>query len=490
MVEKTSLGSASPVLLVDDEPHILLSFEAMLHSGGISDTICCHDGRKVMPLLENQKISVALLDLSMPYVSGQELLQLVTERHPDIPVIVVTGANDLRTAIDCMKAGAYDYLVKPPDEEQLLASVRRAIETNRLRAENEALKAGLLSDDLQHPECFSAIISRSPSMLALFRYIEAVAATGQPILIAGETGVGKELFARAIHDTSRLKGAFVAVNAAGLDDQAFADTLFGHKKGAFTGADERRDGLIKQAAGGTLFLDEIGDVPSSSQVKLLRLLQEREYLPLGSDVAQLSNARIVASTHRNLGALMSQEKFRADLYYRFRTHQIVVPPLRERKEDIPLLLDHFLESAAKQLQKSKPTPPAELVSMLATYDYPGNIRELEAMVVDAVSNHQSGVLSMSTFESTISAENTARGRGQSASSHIEKDSPYARLRVLPSLKEASDQLVAEAMRRSKGNQSLAARLLGVSQSALSQRLKKQVKGATPSSKGNKISNIN
>jgi two-component system response regulator HydG len=379
----------------------------------------------------------------------------------------------VQEAVDCIQAGAYDYIIKPPDNERLLSSVRRALEASRLRRECLSLKERILSEEIRHPDIFSAIVTQSPSMLACFRYIEAVSGTNEPILITGETGVGKELFARAVHALSRPESPFVAVNVAGLDDHAFSDTLFGHKRGAFTGADERRDGLVKKASGGTLFLDEVGDLAPSSQVKLLRLLQEQTFFPLGSDLPQSANARIVASTNRDLGAMIDSEKFRADLYYRFRTHEARIPPLRERMEDIPLLLHHFLEKSAQKLNKKKSTPPDELLSLLMTYDFPGNVRELEAMTFDAVSNHGSGVLSMSLFRSLIAASEGRRDKSGNAPAR--EDIPFANLRKLPPLKEVADLLVAEAMRRANGNQSLAAGLLGVSQSALSHRLKKQAK---------------
>lgn len=467
------MSNLSPlsVMLVDDEPNILQSFKMILHANGISSIICCEDSRQVVPLLSENKVSLILLDLSMPHVTGKELLQIISNQYPDIPVIIVTGVNELQTAVDCMQAGAYDYIVKPPDEERLISSVRRAIETSQLRQENQALKERMLSEKLRHPECFNEIVTHSPQMISRFRYIEAVATTGEPVLITGETGVGKELVARVVHALSRPDGPFVAVNAAGLDDNAFSDTLFGHKKGAFTSAHERRDGLIKGASGGTLFLDEIGDLGPSSQVKLLRLLQEHEYFPLGSDLPLLSDARIVAATNRNLEELVEADKFRMDLYYRFRTHQADIPPLRERIEDLPLLVDHFLEKSASGLDKKKPTPPSELLALLSTYDFPGNVRELEAMVFDAVSNHDSGILSMSVFKSHIARRN--QGKSLAASPAISGDTPFASLKILPSLKEVSDLLVDEALLRSKDNQSLAAQLLGISQPALSQRLKKR-----------------
>jgi len=308
-------------------------------------------------------------------------------------------------------------------------------------------------------------------MIACFRYIEAVAGTGAPILITGETGVGKELVARAIHDVSRPGAPFVALNAAGLDDHTFSDTLFGHRRGAFTGADTPRNGLVREADSGTLFLDESGALPPASQVKLLRLLQEHEYFPLGSDIPQLSDARIVASSNRDLADLVRSGDFRPDLYYRFRTHEVRIPPLRERKEDLPVLLAHFLATSAERLGTKAPTPPDSLIPLLATYDFPGNVRELEAMVFDAVTNHRGGVLSMKIFLEAI--EGGRPGAPRPLSTASDAATPFSEMRVIPTLKESADLLVTEALRRSSGNQSLAARLLGITPSALNQRIKKQ-----------------
>ncbi len=238
-------------------------------------------------------------------------------------------------------------------------------------------------------------------MRSTFKYIESIAVTSQPVLITGKTGVGKELIARTIHRLSGRKGTLAAVNVTGLDDTTFSDTLFDHKRGAFTGADRVRAGLIEKAANGTLFLDETGDLHPTSQVKLLRLLQEREYYPLGADVPRPSNARIVVATNRDLLALQASGTFRADLYYRLLLHRINVPPLRERRDDIPLLVEFFLQRAADELGKTKPTPPPELFILLALYDFPGNIRELQTMIFDAVSRHESWKLSLTGFKEII-----------------------------------------------------------------------------------------
>jgi DNA-binding NtrC family response regulator len=458
------------VLLVDDEVQALDSFEIALRSANMNNFIRCQDSREVKSIVGRKEMEVILLDLRMPHVSGEELLPMLTSDFPEVPVIVITGADDVETAVKCMRSGASDYMVKPVEKSRLIAGVRRAIELRELQRENELLKAHVLSDKLNHPEAFSEIITNSNSMRSIFQYIEAIAASPQPALITGETGVGKELVAKAIHTLSNREGAFVAVNVAGLDENVFADTLFGHKKGAFTGADQARSGLAEEASSGTLFLDEIGDLSATSQVKLLRLLQEGEYFPLGSDVAKRSDARIVVATNQELKALQESGKFRKDLYYRLCAHHVHLPPLSHRREDLPLLVEHFLEETSKTLGKKKPTPPKELVTLLAGYHYPGNIRELQSMIFDAVSSHKSGVLSMDTFKAHITKEHPSF---ETDSSDLPpRDAATVTFSdQLPTLKQAEQLLIAEAMKRSNGNQAIAAMHLGITRQALNRRLK-------------------
>lgn len=300
-----------------------------------------------------------------------------------------------------------------------------------LRQENREMRSRLLDDNLKYPEAFREIVTRNSSLRSIFKYIEAVATSSQPILITGESGVGKELFARAVHDLSRAAGPLVAVNVAGLDDNVFADTLFGHLRG-----------MIEQAAGGTLFLDEIGDLSLTSQVKLLRLIQEGEYYPLGSDTPRRLNARIVVATHRDLAAKQRSQQFRSDLFYRLRAHHLHIPPLRERKDDL---------------------------SLLANYNFPGNLRELKSMVYDAVTVHTSRMLSMNAFIKAMGMKE--EGAPEVCEAQAEIYNPFTPCDELPSLGEAIDLLLAETMRRSENNQTLASRILGISQSALSKRLK-------------------
>lgn len=318
---------------------------------------------------------------------------------------------------------------------------------------------------------FADIVTKNKKMLALLEYIRDVAVTLQPVLITGETGVGKELFAKAIHKASGLAGKFVAVNVAGLDDTMFSDTLFGHERGAFTGADKVRHGLVMQAADGTLLLDEIGDLNPASQIKLLRLLEEGEYLTLGSDRPQHADFRLLASTNQDLWYLQRINQFRKDLNFRLRTHHIDIPPLRERKDDIPLLVEHFLADAARSLNINKPTPPESLFTLLASYHFPGNVREMRSMIFDALSRHKGGPLSLDVFQTYLDQD-----WHKSSDNNIQPVATNGSLQFpekLPTIKEMAAMLVDEAMRRAKGNQTMAAGLLGITQQALSKRLNKK-----------------
>ncbi len=461
-----------PVLLVDDEPNILKVSQLTLQSKGIRDVIALDDSRGLLALLARQEVGVIVLDLFMPHLSGLDLLPKINRDYPHIPIIVMTAVDATQTAVDCMKAGAFDYLVKPVDSSRLVATVKKAIDMRALSDELSTLKQYLLDDHLEHADAFSAILTTSKKMRAIFQYMEVVAKSRQPVLIVGETGVGKELFARAIHTLSNTGRDFVAVNVAGLDDAMFSDTLFGHRKGAFTGADQARDGLIARAAGGTLFLDEIGDLNESSQIKLLRLLQEMEYYPVGSDTVRKTDARIVLATNHDLQKQIAEGKFRNDLYYRLCAHQILIPPLRERPEDIRILLEYILEDAARSLGKKAPSYPPELVTLLETYSFPGNVRELQAMVHDAVTRHTGGVLSMERFRSVV-GENRATALPSSPDGS--GCNPLVDLfGRFPAISDVEEYMIAEAMKLAKGNQGIAASLLGITRQTLNKRLKSAV----------------
>jgi DNA-binding NtrC family response regulator len=460
------------ILLVDDEEQNLNTTRLHLLSNGFENVLTLSDSTQTMALLDREPVSVILLDLQMPKVSGLELLPDIVNVYPDIPVILVTAKDDIDTVVESMKLGAFDYLVKPVDSSRLVASVRKALDMRTMAKELSSLKQYMLDDRLDHPEVFASIISGDKKMRAIFQYIEIVAPTCEPILIFGETGVGKELIAKAIHRLSGCEGEFVALNVAGLDDNMFTDTLFGHKKGAFTGAEVSRDGLISRASGGTLFLDEIGDINESSQIKLLRLLQEQEYYPVGSDLLQKSNARIVMSTNRDLQKMIADGTFRNDLYYRLFAHQVQIPPLRERQDDIPLLLEHFLTAAAEKIGKNKPTAPPELAVSLSLYPFPGNVRELEALVSNAVIRHTGGVLSLDAFNSVLDEQSPRFGlyekSGQSAVERLNELFGH-----FPTISEVEEMLIKKALELAKGNQSIAAKMLGMGRQTLNKRLNKK-----------------
>jgi len=379
------------ILIVDDEEVVLNGVRRTLRANGFDEVLMCADSRSVEPLLEGEPIALILLDLMMPHIGGRELLERIASSHPEIPVIVVTAEQDVRIAVDCMKVGAYDYLLKPVGADELMATVRRALEHRELRDENARLRSKLLEQDLEQPAAFAGLITADAAMIRVFAYLEVIARGSHPALVTGETGTGKELIARALHELSGRRGPFVAVNVAGLDDTMFSDTLFGHRPGAFTGASGTRRGMIEQAGRGTLFLDEIGDLAEASQVKLLRVLQEREYYTLGDDVPKRLEARVIAATHQEPSHL------RRDLYFRLRAYHVRIPALRERLGDLPLLVNHIVRDAAQDLGKQPPVVPDRLYRALGRYDFPGNIRELRAMVFDAVARHTTGPLPVDPF---------------------------------------------------------------------------------------------
>jgi DNA-binding NtrC family response regulator len=462
-------ASQLPVLLVDDEPQLLRSASVLLRASGIKHVVTLDDSRAVLPWLAEQDAGVLVLDLAMPHISGRDLLGQIAADYPDIPVILMTATSDLDTAVQCMQGGAIDYLVKPVEKNRFVSSVTRALEIRALREEVLSLKESLLTERIHQRDAFAAIITQSKAMHAIFRYVEAIAESHQPVLITGETGTGKELLARAVHALSPGQGEFVAVNVAGLDDTMFSDTLFGHTRGAFTGADQPRDGLITRGTEGTLFLDEIGDLATGSQVKLLRLLQDGTYYPLGADYPRQSNARTIVATNQDIVQLVRTGAFRKDLYYRLRAHHLHLPPLRERQEDLPLLINHFLDKAAQALNKPPPTPPMELYRLLKTYPFPGNVRELEAMIFDAVAQHQGGILSLKRFREVIQhGQMLTPDRLWPAATleHLDRLFPDR----LPTLKEVEGALITEALARAEGNQGIAAGMLGLTRQALNKRL--------------------
>ncbi|MFO7766046.1 MAG: sigma-54 dependent transcriptional regulator [Pelovirga sp.] len=462
-----------PILMVDDEPAWLHSMALSLKvSAGINHVIRCSDSRKVLDLLQQNACSLVLLDLNMPYIDGETLLAQVKEHYPDIPVIIISGMNQIETAIRCVRAGAEDFYIKTDERERVVSGILRTLKQSEVRRQNRELAEQLLRrEDSEHP-AFASIHTRSSKMRGIFSYIRAIARGYEPVLIIGESGTGKELIARALHQIRCPDKPWIAVNAAGLDDMVFSDTLFGHVKGAFTGADQPRKGMIEEAADGILFLDEIGDLAPASQVKLLRLLQEGEYYPLGSDKQRRVRARFLFATNQNLKEKVDQGAFRKDLYYRLCAHLIEIPPLRERREDLPLLLDALVTEAAQSFSSPKPEIDNDLIDLLRGYAFPGNIRELRAMVFDAVSLNEADTLSPERFRNVVSVPCPAPPiAATNSSSDNTADTLISFGQELPTIRQATEKLIEEALQRSSGNQSQAAKLLGISPQALSKRLK-------------------
>jgi DNA-binding NtrC family response regulator len=451
------------VLLVDDDEQLLRTLAMTLSSEGITNVDGATNGDAALAKLERDDIGLVLLDLNLPGESGLEILPRIRQRFPAIPVVVVTADDDVATAVECMRVGALDYLVKGGDPSKFIATTKLGVEIQQLRRENRELSSGFVSGSLKRPDVFSRIITSDEVMIGALHYVEAIATSSSTVLIRGESGTGKDLFAEAVHLASGRRGEFVVANVAGYDDALFADAVFGHVRGAFTGAERSRGGLVDRAAGGTLFLDEIGDLSVPSQIKLLRLLEAREYYPVGSDVPRSTDARIVVATNRDLGAAAADGSFRFDLYYRLATHQLHLPALRKRRGDIRLLFDHFLAEASRELKREFPRYSPELVSRLAQYDFPGNVRELRSMVFDAISRAGDGPLQLKSFPALAAEPEKTTASGPA---DIAFPDP------LPTIKETTTQLVHEAMKRSGGNQTAAAAMLGMSQPALSQRLKR------------------
>jgi len=456
------------ILLVGEDPSLEIT-HALLLDAGIATVLTLTDSRATLPFLEQNAVSLIVLFQS-PAMIKADLLSRVSSDYPHIPIIVLSASTDVESAVTSMKSGAADYFVAPIKYHSVITAIENLLHRFAPSQEASTLKEYLLNDSLKHTDAFAGIKTASRKMRAIFQYTEVVACSPQAVLITGETGVGKELFARAIHRISRVRGQFVSINVAGLDDAMFSDTLFGHRKGAFTGADQYRDGLVSKAAMGTLFLDEIGDLNELSQVKLLRLLQEQEYYPVGSDQIKTSTARIVLATNVNLQERIKEGRFRRDLYYRLCSHQIHIPALRERREDIPLLLETFIEEAAQHFDRQRPAVSPELVTSIAEYDFPGNVRELQARVKDAVARHRDGDLTLDDFPG-IAAAQPSRPPVPSHAITGGNGGIYALFGRIPTFREIEDYLIVEAMKVSEGNYAVAASILGVTRQTISKRLK-------------------
>ena len=367
------------ILIVDDEAIVIRSCTRILSDSAYT-VESVQDGFSAVKRVEEADFDLMILDVMMPKMDGLEVLQAVKERHPDLDVIMMTGLSEIQTAVKAMKLGAFDYLSKPFDPDELLLVVNRALERRRLLQENVKLKT-----EVGAKYRFENIIGSSPPMQAVFGLIAKCAPTNSTVLINGESGTGKEMIARAIHYNSlRKEQPFVTVDCNTLSENLLESELFGHTKGSFTGAVSNKRGMFDIANNGSLFMDEFGNIPLSTQAKLLRVIQEREFRPVGSTVTQKTNVRLITATNKDLKAMVAEGSFREDLYYRVNVFPIHAPALRERRDDIPALAFHFVKQYCAELEK----PVAEIsegaMSLLVNYDWPGNVRELENTIQRAV----------------------------------------------------------------------------------------------------------
>jgi two-component system response regulator HydG len=442
--------SALNTLVVDDEEAIRESLAAWLTKDGYRVSMA-ESGDAALECIARQTYDLYLVDIKMPGMDGIELLARIKEHQPDALIIIITAHGTVQTAVEAMKRGANDYICKPFDPEELSLIMERLAATKALRDENTALREQLME---RRELSFEGIVAQSEAMQAVFATIEDVAPTAAPVLISGESGVGKELVAQALHFASeRAYGPFVALNCGAQSETLLESELFGHEKGAFTGAVSARRGRLEMANGGTLFLDEIGDIPAKMQVSLLRVLEEKKFQRLGGNQWIETNFRLVSATHRDLPQLIREDRFREDFFYRINVIRIDLPPLRDRIEDVAPLADHFLERYARETGKRILGLTQRALGMLMAYHWPGNVRELRNVIERAV------VL--------------ARGQmiGAEELTFIEAAAGTCQLGTL-SLREVEISHIRAALEACGWNVSRAARQLDIDRATLTRKIKR------------------
>jgi two-component system response regulator HydG len=438
------------VLVVDDEPSNLASIEKIFQRDGLR--VLTADGAKsALEIVRSHRVQVVLTDLMMPGISGIELLRAVKQLAPEVEVVMMTAYGTVETAVQAMREGAYDFVEKPLKRMTIIKSVRKAAEKQQLLAENRSLRNEIKL--LTRRE----IVGSSPALRRVLDVATQAAPSSATVLILGESGTGKELVARFIHEhSSRSKAPFVAVNCSAIPETILEGELFGHEKGAFTGATARRDGRFARAAGGTLFLDEIGELSPSVQVKLLRVLQEGEYEPVGGDTVR-ADVRIVAATNKDLRAEVAAGRFREDLFYRLNVIAVTAPPLRARREDIPLLVDHFLGVYCAKNNRPRLDAPREVLAVLSDYSWPGNVRELENVIERAVVLCRAEKLTVDDLPDVVR-------QGESV------EPSTITFSVGTPLDEVERRLIRETLRHAKSDKSVAAQLLGISTRTIYRKL--------------------
>jgi DNA-binding NtrC family response regulator len=442
------------ILIVEDEAKMRRLLELNLGEDGFT-TFSAEDAETGLKLLRENPVDLVVTDLKLPGMNGLEFLQAVKRQNAALPVVVMTAFGSVETAVEAMKAGASDYVLKPFSLSEMRMVIHKELDVRNLREENRSLREAL-GKKYSHPN----IVAHSARMQEVLATVERVAPTNSTVLLGGESGVGKDLIARAIHEKSkRVRGPFLKINSTAIPENLLESELFGYEKGAFTGAAASKPGKFELADKGTLFLDEIGDVPPAIQVKLLRVLQEREFERLGGTKTIKVDVRLVAATNRDLRAALEEKTFREDLYYRLNVVPIDIAPLRERKEDIPDLVNLFITRFATDSGKTIEGISPQAMQMLVSYHWPGNVRELQNIVERACALAKGNVLEPTDIHiDARPSKSAAAGDG-----------------FLPdgmTLEQWEDEMVQEALRRANGNKSQAARLLGLSRNALRYRLSK------------------
>ncbi len=445
------------ILIAEDERTQRDLLEGFLRKEGFSVEAAAN-GKEALQKLQSNFFDIALIDYKMPELDGLQTLKEIRRLYPDLPVVMMTAYGTVETAVAAMKEGALDYLTKPIDLDELLLMLQRVVERSNLIRENRELKV-----KLQERYAFAHIVYGSPKMEEVMGLVARVASSQATILIRGESGTGKELVANAIHYASPRSGKpWVKVSCAAIPETLLESELFGHEKGAFTGAVQRRVGRFEEADGGSILLDEIGDLSPSTQVKLLRVLQDKEFQRLGSNTTLKADVRVIAATHRNLEETIKKGLFREDLYYRLNVISITLPPLKERKEDIPLLIDYFLKKYSKENQKSISDISKEARALLLRYSYPGNVRELENLVERAV------VLCRGDTITTQDLPFHVKDQKSEKPWEIHKKE-----KTLPeSLEEIERDSIIKALHQFQGVQTKAADSLGISERVLRYKMKK------------------
>ena len=458
-----TLEARGAVVVADDEESARISLGQILREDGYH-VLLASDGEEALRLVAAEQPDVLLTDLRMPGMDGHELLSRVRQGYPEVAVVIMTAHGTIRSAVQALREGAEDYLTKPVDVEEVEHLLDQLLKRRKLQAETR-----LLRERLDEKYRFENIIGRSPEMVEVFRMVEQVAPTQASVLITGESGTGKELIAQAIHQRSPRRDApFVKVSCAALPETLLESELFGHERGAFTGALARRAGRFEIAAGGTVFLDEVGDIPLGMQVKLLRFLQEHQFERVGGNQTLTVDVRIITATHRDLQALIKEGKFREDLYYRLNVIEIPLPPLRARTQDIPLLVDFFVKKYSGANGKEDRTVTDETLGALLSYTWPGNVRELEHAIERAVILSRRNEMDLTLFPSLP---------------HV--DQPSRPARKVPAIAASMEEIEREAILRTLesvgGSTSRAAAVLKISPRTIQYKLKQyRTRGVTES----------